>query len=447
MSKDKAMLNAFDPSRASELAEADRALVARRQQLLSPAYRLFYDEPLHIVRGEGVWLYDNTGRAYLDAYNNVASVGHCRPEVVDAIARQASVLNTHTRYLHEGVLNYAERLLATFPAPLSQAMFTCTGSEANDLALRIAKSYTKGTGVIITQLAYHGLTVAISELSPSLGDYVERGPQVKLVPAPDTYRIDGDVGAVFATGVRQALAQMKAEGIKPCALLVDGIFSSDGVFPGEPGFLKEAVAAVREAGGIYIADEVQPGFGRTGEHMWGFQRHGLVPDIVTLGKPMGNGQPIAGLLATADALAEFGKHSRYFNTFAGNTVSCAAALAVLETIERERLVPHAAKIGKLLLDGISGLAARHEAIGDVRGAGLFVGVELVSNRTTRAPDRGLTSRVVNLMRDKGVLLSACAQGHNVLKIRPPLVLSAEQAGMVIEALDESLAEAQRMPPA
>jgi 4-aminobutyrate aminotransferase-like enzyme len=188
---------------------------------------------------------------------------------------------------------------------------------------------------------------------------------------------------------------------------------------------------------------VQPGFGRTGEHMWGFQRHGLVPDIVTLGKPMGNGQPIAGLLATADALAEFGRNSRYFNTFAGNTVSCAAALAVLETIERSRLVPHAAKIGKVLLDGIAGLAAKHEAIGDVRGAGLFVGVELVSDRTTRAPDRALTSRVVNLMRDKGVLLSACAQGHNVLKIRPPLVLSAEQAGMVIEALDESLTQARR----
>ena len=188
---------------------------------------------------------------------------------------------------------------------------------------------------------------------------------------------------------------------------------------------------------------MQPGFGRTGEHIWGFQRHGLVPDIVTMGKPMGNGQPIAGLLATADALAEFGKYSRYFNTFAGNTVSCAAALAVLEAIERERLVPHAAKIGKLLLDGIAGLATKHEAIGDVRGAGLFVGVELVSDRRTRAPDRGLTSQVVNLMRDKGVLLSACAKGHNVLKIRPPLVLSAEQAGMVIEALDESLGERRR----
>jgi 4-aminobutyrate aminotransferase-like enzyme len=213
------------------------------------------------------------------------------------------------------------------------------------------------------------------------------------------------------------------------------------------GWLAGLFDAGRAGGAVPIADEVQVGFGRVGIDTWAFGAQGATPDIVTLGKPMGNGQPIAGLLATADALAEFGKHSRYFNTFAGNTVSCAAALAVLETIERERLLPHAAHVGRLLRDGIAGLAARHEAIGDVRGAGLFVGVELVSNRATRAPDRGLTSRVVNLMRDKGVLLSACAQGHNVLKIRPPLVLSAEQAGMVIEALDASLAEAQRTPQA
>jgi 4-aminobutyrate aminotransferase-like enzyme len=206
------------------------------------------------------------------------------------------------------------------------------------------------------------------------------------------------------------------------------------------------VAAIKRAGGLFIADEVQPGFGRTGEHLWGYQRHDVAPDIVTMGKPMGNGQPIAGLLATADALAEFGKHSRYFNTFGGNTVSCAAALAVLDVIEREQLVRHAAKVGSILREGIAALATRHEAIGDVRGAGMFVGVELVRDRASRTPDRSLTSQVVNRMRDKGVLISACAMGHNVLKIRPPLVLSADQAGMVIQALDESLGEAGKASP-
>jgi 4-aminobutyrate aminotransferase-like enzyme len=229
---------------------------------------------------------------------------------------------------------------------------------------------------------------------------------------------------------------------KPAALIVDSVFTSDGILPGPAGLLQGAVDAIRRAGGLFIADEVQPGFGRTGEHMWGFQRHGVTPDIVTLGKPMGNGQPIAGLLATSDAVAEFGKNSRYFNTFAGNTVSCAAALAVLDTIAREGLVQHAANIGKLLREGIAGLAGRHEAIGDVRGVGLFVGVELVSDRARRTPDREFTTRVVNRMRDRGVLLSACAMGHNVLKIRPPLVLSAEQAGMVIETLDEALTAAR-----
>jgi 4-aminobutyrate aminotransferase-like enzyme len=246
----------------------------------------------------------------------------------------------------------------------------------------------------------------------------------------------------FTRDVEAAIADLKRHGIKPAALILDSAFTSDGILPGPADLLRGAVEAIKRAGGLFIADEVQPGFGRTGEHMWGFQRYGVLPDIVTMGKPMGNGQPVAGLLATADALAEFGKNSRYFNTFAGNTVSCAAALAVLDTIEKEGLVRHAANVGKLLREGIAGLASRHEAIGDVRGMGMFVGVELVSDRASRAPDRELTTRVVNRMRDRGVLLSACAMGHNVLKIRPPLVLSEEQAGMVIATLDEALAWAQ-----
>lgn len=437
------MVNAYIPGRA-DVGPVTAAMIERRDALLGPAYRLMYEHPLHIVRGEGVWLIDPQGRRYLDVYNNVASLGHCHPAVTEAVCRQAQTLATNTRYLHDTILELAERLLATVPeTDLAHLMLTCTGSEANDVAYRIAKVRTGGTGVIVTETAYHGFTDAVSQFSPSLGATVDLGAHVRLVPAPRLYHAEGaDLGERFTRDVEAAIADLRRHGIKPAALIVDSLFTSDGILPGPAGFLKGAVDAIKRAGGIFIADEVQPGFGRTGEHMWGFQRHGLIPDIVTLGKPMGNGQPVAGLLATADVLAEFGKNSRYFNTFAGNTVSCAAALAVLDTIEKEGLVQHAARVGKILHDGIANLANRHEAIGDVRGAGMFVGVELVSDRASRTPDRELTSRVVNLMRDKGVLLSACAMGHNVLKIRPPLVLSAEQAGMVIETLDEALTEAQ-----
>jgi 4-aminobutyrate aminotransferase-like enzyme len=442
------MVNAYIPGRA-KLEPALDAMIERRDALLGPAYRLMYEHPLHIVRGEGVWLIDPQGRRYLDVYNNVTSLGHCHPAVTEAICTQVRTLATNTRYLHDTILELAERLLASVPeTQLAHLMLTCTGSEANDLAYRIAKVRTGGTGVIVTDTAYHGITDTVSQFSPSLGPTVDLGAHVRLVPAPRQYHAGGeDLGERFTRDVEAAIADLRRHGIKPAALIVDSLFTSDGILPEPAGFLKGAVDAIKRAGGLFIADEVQPGFGRTGEHMWGFQRHGVMPDIVTLGKPMGNGQPIAGLLATSDALEDFGRYSRYFNTFAGNTVSCAAALAVLKTIEQEGLVQHAGKVGKVLRDGIAELAGRHEAIGDVRGAGMFVGVELVTDRGTRAPDRWLTSQVVNRLRDKGVLLSACAMGHNVLKIRPPLVLTAEQAGMVIEALDASLSEAREARPA
>ncbi len=436
------MVNAYIPGRA-DVGALTAEMIQRRDALLGPAYRLMYEHPLHIVRGEGAWLIDADGRRYLDVYNNVTSLGHCHPAVSEAICRQVQTLATNTRYLHDTILGLAERLLATVPeTSLAHLMLTCTGSEANDLAYRIAKMRTGGTGIIVTETAYHGITDAVSQFSPSLGTSVDLGPHVRLVSAPCHYHADGDdLNARFTQDVEAAIADLQRHGIKPAMLIVDSLFTSDGILPGPAGFLKGAVEAIKRAGGLFIADEVQPGFGRTGEFMWGFQRHGVIPDIVTLGKPMGNGQPIAGLLATADVLEEFGQRSRYFNTFAGNTVSCAAALAVLQTIEREGLIAHAAKVGKLLLDGIIELQARHEAIGDVRGAGLFVGVELVSDRSSRTADRWLTSQVVNRMRQKGILLSACAKGHNVLKIRPPLILSEEQAAMVIDALDRALTEA------
>jgi 4-aminobutyrate aminotransferase-like enzyme len=437
------MVNAYIPGRA-DVGPETAAMIARRDALLGPAYRLMYEHPLHIVKGEGVWLIDPAGRRYLDIYNNVTSLGHCHPAVTDAICRQVRTLATNTRYLHETILALAERLLVTVPeTALAHLMLTCTGSEANDLAYRVAKVRTGGTGIIVTDTAYHGITDAVSQFSPSLGPTVDLGAHVRLVPAPRQYHAgDADLAERFTRDVEAAIADLRRHGIKPAALIVDTLFTSDGILPGPAGFLKGAVEAIRRAGGLFIADEVQPGFGRTGEHMWGFQRHGLLPDLVTMGKPMGNGQPIAGLLSTQDALAQFGRQSRYFNTFAGNTVSCAAALAVMDTIEQDQLVQHAGTVGRFLADGISALAQRHEAIGDVRGAGLFVGVELVTDRALRTPARTLTSQVVNRMRDKGVLLSACAMGHNVLKIRPPLILSLEQAGMVIDALDQSLSECQ-----
>lgn len=436
------MVNAYIPGRA-DVGPVTAGMIERRDALLGPAYRLMYEHPLHIVRGEGAWLIDAEGRRYLDVYNNVTSLGHCHPAVSEAICAQVQTLATNTRYLHETILELAERLLATVPeTELAHLMLTCTGSEANDLAYRIAKVRTGGTGIIVTETAYHGITDTVSQFSPSLGVDVDLGPHVRLVTAPCQYHAEGeDLGERFTRDVEAAIADLKRHGIKPAVLIVDSLFTSDGILPGSKGFLKGAVEAIKQAGGLFIADEVQPGFGRTGEHMWGFQRHDVMPDIVTLGKPMGNGQPIAGLLATADVLAEFGQRSRYFNTFAGNTVSCAAAVAVLKTIEKDGLIAHARHVGKVLLDGISALSARHPAIGDVRGAGLFVGVELVADRKTRTPERGLTNQVVNLMRQKGVLISACAKGHNVLKIRPPLILTEEQAGRVIEVLDQALKEA------
>ena len=416
-----------------------QALMDRRAKALGPAYRLFYDTPLHPVLGEGVWLVDADGKRYLDAYNNVASVGHCHPHVVAAIARQAGVLNTHTRYLHEGVLDYAERLLATMPPALGHAMFTCTGSEANDLAMRIARAHTQAEGLIVTRFAYHGVTAAIAQASPSLGKFVQLGETVRTVAAPDSYRFAPDqIGAALAKGVREAIADLRAKGIQPAALMVDTVFSSDGIFTDPPGCLAEAVDAIRDAGGVFIADEVQAGLGRTGDALWGFQRHGVVPDIVTMGKPLGAGHPLAGLTVRPEVLAAFGRECRYFNTFGGNPVAMAAGMAVMDVIEREDLVANAQRVGRYLRAGLSELATRHALIGDVRGAGLFIGVELVTDRATKAPATAETARIVNGLREHGVLLSSTGEHANTLKIRPPLVFSEANADLLVGTLDEVL---------
>mgnify|MGYP003975498271 FL=1 len=302
-------------------------LIKQRSNLLGPSYRLFYKEPFCPIRGEGVWLYDSDGNQYLDVYNNVPSVGHCHPKVVEALSGQAAMLNTHTRYLHETVINYADALLKTLPDEIERLTLTCTGSEANDLALRIANFETGGRGIVVTNLAYHGGTLAVAEMSPSLGGGV--ADHVRVVAAPDAYRRGAEnLGIAFAADVTKAFTNLEVHGYKPSIFIFDSIFSSDGVLPGPAGFLKPALIAAKKAGALIVADEVQPGFGRTGDAFWGFQRHDIIPDIITMGKSMGDGHPIAGLAARADILDGFGKKYRYFNTYGGNPVSCAAGMAV-----------------------------------------------------------------------------------------------------------------------
>ncbi len=434
-----AMINGFDGGKLAELPERERSLIERRQALLGSSYRLFYETPVHVVRGDDVWLYDADDNAYLDAYNNVPSVGHCHPHVVEAIARQAAVLNTHTRYLGEQILDYSERLLATFPAELNRVMYTCTGSEAVDLALRLARYYTGGTGIIITENAYHGVTASAAEISPALGPNMPLGQHVLTVPAPDNYRGDGrDVGDVMAENVANAMAFMRRHGIKPAAFIADGIFSTDGIFSEPAGFLKKTLDVLHEAGALYIADEVQPGFGRLGTGMWGFMRHGITPDIVVMGKPMGNGMPIAAAVMKHEIEQKFGADIRYFNTFGANHVSIAAASAVLDVIENESLIENARATGNHLLAGMRALQETVPSIGDVRGIGLFLGLDFVRDRETREPDGALALKVVNGLRDLRVLISASGPAGNVLKIRPPLPFKIEHADLFLTALKDVL---------
>lgn len=419
------------------LSDTTRGLLERRA-VLGAAYRLFYDEPLNLVRGQGVELFDGDGRRFLDAYNNVPVLGHAHPAVVEALTRQALQITTHTRYLHETILSYAEALVATFPDPLNHAMFTCSGSEANDLALRIAMTATGGTGVIVTSNAYHGVTALLAEMSPSLG--IGTAAHVRTVPPPDSYRGQPgvDVGQAFGQAVAEAAADLKRAGIQPAALLVDTTFASDGIFVDPIGHLDAAVAAIRAAGGLFIADEVQGGFGRSGQ-LWTFLRHpGLVPDLVTLGKPMGNGHPIGGVVTNKGLLDLFGARSRYFNTFGGNTVSAAVGQAVLSTLQTERLPEHAATVGQQLAAALRGLQDTFACIGDVRGVGFYYGVDLVSDRALKTPNTALAKAVTDDMARHGVLIGVCGAASNSLKIRPPLAFKAEHIDELITALSNSL---------
>ena len=405
-------------------------LIARRNAALGSAYRLFYASPVEFARGEGVYLYDPDGNAYLDAYNNVPSVGHSHPRVTEAVTRQLATLNTHTRYLTAGLVDYAERLLATHAVEAGQAMFTCTGSEANDLALRIARHRTGGTGVIVTANAYHGVTAAVAELSPSLG--IPPAAHVRTVPAPPR-----------AQDVAAAIAGLRRNGIRLAAFLADSLFSSDGVLPDAPE-LTAVAGLVHEAGGLYIADEVQSGFGRTGSHLWGYQRHGLDPDIVTMGKPMGNGMPIAGIVARHDVLEDFGRTARYFNTFGGNPVCVAAAAAVLDVLESERLPANSEATGAYLKAGLTRLADGSPCLAEIRGAGLYLGVDVTD--AGGAPSGELAAAIVNGMRERRVLISATGPFGHTLKIRPPLPFDRTHADRFLMVLSDVLQNGRLAPP-
>ena len=426
------MVNGFNPQQLDRLDAGTRRQVERRLRLLGPAYRLFYENPVAVCRGEGSRLYDAQGNEYLDAYNNVVSVGHAHPRVVEAISRQAGTLCTHTRYIQEGILDYAEALLPTFGGRIEHLMLTCTGSEANDLALRIAKHHTGKRGIIITAEAYHGNSELTSSISPSLGVNSPLGTWVRQVPAPDSYRIAPEhMPQWFADQVARQIADLERHGDGVAAFIADSAFSSDGIYTHPTDLLAPVAEVVRAAGGLFIADEVQSGFGRLGEQLWGYQRHGVDPDIVTMGKPMGNGFPVAGVALAAEVVRDFGHAMRYFNTFGGNSVAVAAAQATFDVIRDEGLLDNAVTVGAQVRQGFEALARRHEVIGEVRGAGLYIGVELVRDREARTPDPQAAAALVNGLRERRVLISATGFHGNVLKIRPPLVFSAADADRLL----------------
>jgi 4-aminobutyrate aminotransferase-like enzyme len=416
-------------------------LLQRRSRLLGASARLFYEQPVHLVSGAGVWVTDSTGKRYLDCYNNVPHVGHCHPHVVAALSRQAATLNTHTRYLHDGILDYVERLTAKMSDSITSAIMVCTGSEANDIALRMAEVVTGHKGIIATNHTYHGNTSAVSQLSttrPPVGGY---GGHVRHIMAPDSYRPVGGTpeshATAFADAVLHACQSLQQSGHGVAALIICASFVNEGFPDLAPDFLKAAINHVREAGGIIIADEVQPGFGRIGSHFWGYEKAGITPDIVSLGKPMGNGHPVAAVATSLEHLNAFHKAFNYFNTFGGNPVSCAVASAVLDVIEQEKLQENAQDVGLYIRQGLQRLADKHALIGDVRGSGLAIGAELVLDRHLKTPATRETARLVELMRENGVLLGSNGLSYNVLKMRPPLPFSKANADVLLAALDHS----------
>ena len=413
------------------------SLIERRARLMGPNVPTFYRHPVEIIEGQGVWLWDANGKRYLDCYNNVPHVGHCHPKVVEAIARQAAILNTHSRYLHTKVLDYIERLTARLGLGLAQMIMTCTGSEANDIALRMAQAMTGATGVIATDNTYHGNTAAVSQLSTRRPPIGGRAPWVRLVPAPDRLLLPGvtsdQAAQQFAAHVRAAIHDLKAAGHGFSALMLCPLFANEGMPAVAPGFLDPTMQVLREEGGLMISDEVQPGFGRTGSHFWGHDYLGFAPDIVTMGKPMANGHPVAAVATRPEVMAAFRENFGYFNTFGGNAVSAAACLAVLDVIEDEGLQENAAKVGAYTLDRLRAL--RHPFLSQVRGVGLFFALEFASEA---GPEADFVGDLVEDMVARGFLMNRLGRGQNILKIRPPMPFGAEHADMLADALQAAL---------
>ena len=424
---------------------ADGELRSRRERVLGSALEsLSYARPLHLVRGSGTWLFDADGNAFLDAYNNVPVVGHAHPRVTDAIARQAALLNTNTRYLHATIVELAERIVASMPAGLDTVMFVNSGSEANDLAWRLATIATGADAGLVTEWAYHGVTAAIVDFSPSEWPRGERPDGVETFAAPDTYRGRYAAGGehlpdLAREDLEAAVARLADRGRRPAALFVDSLFTSAGIFTPDPQVVAATLQAARDAGALLVADEVQSGHGRAGDGLWRFPAWGVTPDVVTLGKPMGNGHPIAAVVTRselADCMAE--ARTAFFSTFGGNPVACIAALTVLDVLEDERLVDNAAEVGAWLRASLAELAGRHPVIGDVRGRGLMVGVELVEPGAAQKAAADLARSARDGLRERGVLVGTTRREQNVLKIRPPLCITRDEAGRIVSTLDEVL---------
>lgn len=399
-----------------EAAGVSSDLLRRRHFALGSNAELSYDRPLHLIRGEGVWLFTAGGERVLDVYNNVPHVGHAHPHVVEAISRQVALIASNTRYLDERIVEYSERLTATLPPELDSCLFVNSGSEANDIAWRMAKSHTGREGALVMKHAYHGITDAVTALSPAISAAVpSHVEQVAPPPAEDG---------------REAIRRLAARGFGLAALMIDSAITSTGIFDPEREWAESLTRAVREAGGLVIGDEVQFGLGRSGSHFWGFERRGYQPDIVTLGKPVGNGYPLGVVITRRDILERFQRDTGFFSTFGGNPVAAAAGLAVLEVIEKERLTRNAGSTGGYFMSRLRALAGSSDRLLEVRGSGLMIGVEV--------GDRSMAKSLVNGLRERGVLIGSEGPLGNVLKLRPPLPFRPEHADIVIDALSATL---------
>ena len=421
--------------------------LARRRRLMGSGAELFYAQPLHLVRGEGVWLFDAQGHKYLDVYNNVPHVGHSHPTVVRAVQRQTAMLVTHTRYLHGAILDYAEELTSRCPPHLDACIFVNSGSEANDVAWRMAQFATGHRGAVVIAHAYHGITDAIAALTPGSG-HPHDPWVVTLSPPPEALTAGDSLPAAMLEAVAgdadAAIRSLESRGFAPGAFFIDSALTSSGIHDPPPAWLASAADRVRAAGGLVIGDEVQYGLGRCGSHFWGFERRGLLPDIVTLGKPIGNGYPMGVVVANRSLIERFQAKFGFFSTFGGNPVAAAAGRAVLQVLDREQLAANARMTGDYLNERLRVVAARHHCLGGVRGTGLLQGLEVLG------PDREIakarTSHIVNMLASRErVLVGSEGPMANILKLRPPMPFRREHADLLVEAIDRAAAEIDLRP--